>query len=116
MVSDPPSLEEVLWGPSGAMQSIKSGSIYVDSSTISPALARKIAAACAERGVRFLDAPVTGGDWGAKTGELVFMIGGDAAKLKDAAPILGVMGKKLFHLAQNGAGQTFNLSMNVIPT
>ena len=65
MVSDPPAIEDVLWGPRGAMQAIKRGSIYVDSSTISPALARRMAAACAERGARFLDAPVTGGDWGA---------------------------------------------------
>ena len=56
MVSDPPALEEVLWGANGAMQAIRRGSIYVDSSTISPALARKIAVACAERGARFLDA------------------------------------------------------------
>jgi len=114
MVSDPPALEEILWGPSGAMQALKRGSIYVDCSTISPTLARKIAAACAERGVRFLDAPVTGGDWGAKKGELVFMIGGDAAALKDAEAILGVMGKKLFHLGPNGAGQTIKLAMNLI--
>src|SRR5207302_6776303 len=73
MVSDPPALEEVLWGPGGAIEALQRGGIYVDSSTISPALARKIAAACAERGVRFLDAPVTGGDWGAKKGELIFI-------------------------------------------
>jgi 3-hydroxyisobutyrate dehydrogenase-like beta-hydroxyacid dehydrogenase len=114
MVSDPPALEEVLWGPNGAMQALKRGSTYVDCSTISPAFARKIAAACAERGVRFLDAPVTGGDWGAKKGELLFMIGGDAATLKDAEPILGVMGKKWFHLGPNGAGQTVKLAMNLI--
>src|SRR5450755_4091071 len=60
IVSDPPALEEVLWGDDGAMQSLRRDSIYMDSSTISPELARKIAAACAERGVRFLDAPVTG--------------------------------------------------------
>lgn len=114
IVSDPPALEEVLWGDCGAMQSPKRGSIYVDSSTVSPALARKISAACAERGVRFLDAPVTGGDWGAKKGELVFMIGGDAATLKEAEPILSVMGKKLFHLGPNGAGQTIKLAMNSI--
>ena len=114
MISDPPALEEVLWGPCGAMQSLKGGSIYVDSSTVSPALARKIAAACSERSVRFLDAPVTGGDWGAKKGELVFMIGGDAETLKEAEPILGVMGKKLFHLGPNGAGQTIKLAMNAI--
>lgn len=114
IVSDPPALEEVLWGPSGAMQSLKRGSIYVDSSTVSPALARKIAAAGSERGVRFLDAPVTGGDWGAKKGELVFMIGGDAETFKEAEPILSVMGKKLFHLGPNGAGQTIKLAMNAI--
>src|SRR5262249_58850669 len=62
MVSDPPALEQVLWGQDGAMAALKRGSIYMDSSTVSPALARKIAEACAERGVKFLDAPVTGGD------------------------------------------------------
>jgi 3-hydroxyisobutyrate dehydrogenase-like beta-hydroxyacid dehydrogenase len=114
MVSDPLALEEVLWGPGGAMQSLQRGCIYMDSSTISPALARKIAAACAERGARFLDAPVTGGDWGAKKGELLFMVGGDAATLKEAEPILSVMGKKWFHLGPHGAGQTIKLAMNLI--
>src|SRR5258708_24743731 len=114
MVSDPAAHEEVLWGPSGAMQALKRGSTYVDSSTISPILARKIAAACGERGVHFLDAPVTGGDWGAKKGELVFMIGGDAETLKEAEPILGVIGKKWFHLCPTGAGPTIKLAMNVI--
>ncbi len=114
IVSDPPALEDVLWGNCGAIHALKPGSIYVDSSTISPTLARKIAAACAERGVRFLDAPVTGGDWGAKKGELLFMIGGDPATLKEAEPILSVMGKKLFHLGPNGAGQTIKLAMNLI--
>src|SRR5258706_15757744 len=93
MVSDPPALEEILWGPTGAMQALKRGSTYVDSSTISPALARKIASACGERGVRFLDAPVTGGDWGAKKGELIFMVGGDAEKMKNADAIFGVVVK-----------------------
>jgi 3-hydroxyisobutyrate dehydrogenase-like beta-hydroxyacid dehydrogenase len=86
----------------------------MDSSTVSPELARKIAAACAKQGVRFLDAPVTGGDWGAKKGELVFMIGGDAETIKEAEPVLGVMGKKWFHLGPNGAGQTIKLAMNTI--
>lgn len=118
MVSDPPALEEVLWAGEGkndgALGGLRSGSIYIDSSTISPALVRKIAAACAERQVRFLDAPVTGGDWGAREGNLVFMIGGDAATLKEVEPILGVMGKKWFHLGPNGAGQTIKLAMNGI--
>jgi 3-hydroxyisobutyrate dehydrogenase-like beta-hydroxyacid dehydrogenase len=118
IVSDPPALETVLWGQDGkndgALGGLKSGSIYIDSSTISPSLVKKIAAACEERGVRFLDAPVTGGDWGAREGNLVFMIGGDGATFQDAEPILRVMGKKFFHLGPNGAGQTIKLAMNAI--
>jgi 3-hydroxyisobutyrate dehydrogenase-like beta-hydroxyacid dehydrogenase len=118
MVSDPPALEAVLWGHEGqndgALAGLRSGSIYMDSSTVAPSLVQKIAKACQERGVRFLDAPVTGGDWGAREGNLVFMIGGDAETLREAEPIIGVMGKKWFHLGPNGAGQTIKLAMNAI--
>src|SRR5579863_9029830 len=114
IVSDPPALEEVLWGAHGAMNGLRRGSIYMDSSTISPDLARRAAAACAERGVDFLDAPVTGGDWGAKKGELLFMIGGKAEVLDRVKPVLEVMGKKFFLLGPNGAGQTVKLAMNLI--
>jgi 3-hydroxyisobutyrate dehydrogenase-like beta-hydroxyacid dehydrogenase len=118
IVSDPPALEGVLWGGhgqgSGALGSLRPGSIYIDSSTVSPVLARKIGAACAERRIAFLDAPVTGGTWGAEKGELVFMVGGDAQVLKDAEPVFSVMGKRWFHLGPNGAGQTIKLAMNLI--
>jgi 2-hydroxy-3-oxopropionate reductase len=118
IVSDPPALQSVLWGnehqDDGALAGLKRGGIYIDSSTVSPSLVQKISATCKERGVRFLDAPVTGGDWGAREGNLVFMIGGDAETLKQAEPILGVMGKKWFHLGPNGAGQTIKLAMNAI--
>jgi 3-hydroxyisobutyrate dehydrogenase-like beta-hydroxyacid dehydrogenase len=114
IVSDPLALESVLWGEGGALPGLRRGSIYIDSSTISPVLARRIAAACTERGVRFLDAPVTGGTWGAEKGELVFMVGGDAETLKAAEPVLSVMGKRWFHLGSNGAGQTIKLAMNMI--
>jgi 3-hydroxyisobutyrate dehydrogenase-like beta-hydroxyacid dehydrogenase len=118
IVSDPPALESVLWGhegkQDGALGGLKKGSVYIDSSTVSPTLVKKISTACDERGVRFLDAPVTGGDWGAREGNLVFMIGGQAETLKEVEPILGVMGKKWFHLGPNGAGQTIKLAMNAI--
>jgi len=114
IVSDPPALEEVLWSKDGALSGLQRGSIYIDSSTVSPALARKIAAACAERGARFLDAPVTGGTWGAEKGELIFMVGGDAETFKAAEPLLGAMGKRWFHLGPNGAGQIIKLAMNMI--
>jgi 2-hydroxy-3-oxopropionate reductase len=118
IVSDPPALESVLWGNEGkndgALGGLKAGSIYIDSSTVSPVLEKKISLACKERGVRFLDAPVTGGDWGAREGNLVFMIGGDTETLKEVEPVLGVMGKKWFHLGPNGAGQTMKLAMNAL--
>jgi 3-hydroxyisobutyrate dehydrogenase-like beta-hydroxyacid dehydrogenase len=118
MVSDPPALEEVLWGHQGkndgALDGLKPGSTYMDCSTISPTLARKISTACAERNIKFLDAPVTGGDWGAREGTLLFMIGGDAEALKEIEPVLAVMGKKWFHLGPNGAGQTIKLAMNAL--
>jgi len=114
IVSDPPALEEVLWGKDGVMGGLRRGCIYVDSSTVSPALARRAAAACAERGARFLDAPVTGGTWGAEKGELLFMVGGEAGTLAEVEPVLGVLGKRWFHLGANGAGQTIKLAMNLI--
>jgi 2-hydroxy-3-oxopropionate reductase len=114
IVSDPAALEEVLWGQNGAMESLRRGSTYIDSSTVSPALARKVASACTERGVGFLDAPVTGGTWGAEKGELVFMIGGEKETLEHARPALEAMGKHIFLLGPNGAGQTVKLAMNLI--
>ena len=76
VVSDPPALEQVLWGADGAFEGLRRDSVYIDSSTVGPVLARRIADACAQRGVEFLDAPVTGGSWAAEKGDLVFMVGG----------------------------------------
>jgi 3-hydroxyisobutyrate dehydrogenase-like beta-hydroxyacid dehydrogenase len=114
IVSDPPALENVLWRSDGAMAGLRKGSLYIDSSTVTPDLARRAAADCSARGVAFLDAPVTGGTWGAEKGELVFMIGGDADVLKRAQPVLDAVGKKFFLLGPNGAGQTVKLGMNLI--
>ena len=114
IVSDPPALESVLWGGEGALGSMARGSLLIDSSTVSPALARRVAADCAARGIEFLDAPVTGGTWGAEKGELVFMVGGKSETLERARPVLEAMGKRLFHLGENGAGQTVKLAMNLI--
>lgn len=114
IVSDPPALEEVLNGANGVFAGLRRGSIYIESSTISPDLARRTAASCAERGIDFLDAPVTGGTWGAEKGELLFMIGGKAETLERAKPVLEAVGKKFFLLGPNGAGQTVKLAMNLI--
>jgi 3-hydroxyisobutyrate dehydrogenase-like beta-hydroxyacid dehydrogenase len=114
MVSDPPALEEVLWGCKGAIEGLQKSSVLIDSSTVSPALARRAAAACAEREAEFLDAPVTGGTWGAEKGELVFMVGGRKEVLEKVQPVLAALGKKSFHLGGYGAGQTIKLAMNMI--
>src|SRR5712691_10529405 len=114
IVSDPPALEEVAFGKDGLIRGLRSGSVLVDSSTVSPALARRLAAACAERGAEFLDAPVTGGTWGAEKGDLVFMVGGKKEVLERVEPVLSAMGKRFFHLGPHGAGQTTKLAMNLI--
>jgi len=114
IVSDPPAIEEILWGAGNALDGLRRGSTLIDSSTISPDLTRRVAAACAEKGVDYLDAPVTGGDWGAKKGELVFMIGGKPEVFERVKPVFEAMGKKFFLLGPNGSGQTVKLAMNLI--
>jgi 3-hydroxyisobutyrate dehydrogenase-like beta-hydroxyacid dehydrogenase len=114
IVSDPPALEEVLWGQDGALEGLRRGTTYIDSSTVSPDLVRKVGKTCKERGVGFLDAPVTGGTWGAEKGELVFMVGGEKEVLERAKPVLQTLGKRIFLLGPNGAGQAVKLAMNLI--
>lgn len=114
IVSDPPALESVLWGESGVFAGLKPGSLIIESSTVSPGLEKRAAAAAAVQGAEFLEAPVTGGTWGAEKGELVFMVGGEAATLKRAEPMLGALGKRWFHLGPIGAGQTVKLAMNLL--
>ncbi|HKS65891.1 MAG TPA: NAD(P)-dependent oxidoreductase [Candidatus Acidoferrales bacterium] len=114
IVSDPPAVEQVLWGDAGALEGLRRGSVYIDSSTVSPDLARRAANACSERGVDYLDAPVTGGTWGAEKGELVFMIGGSQQTLDRVKPVFEAVGKRFFLLGPNGAGQTVKLAMNLL--
>ena len=114
IVSDPPALEQVLWGEQGALEGLRRGSVLVDSSTVSPMLARRIAGACAERGIEFLDAPVTGGTWGAEKGELTIMVGGPAETLARVEPVFAPLAKRWIHLGPNGAGQTVKLAMNLL--
>jgi 3-hydroxyisobutyrate dehydrogenase-like beta-hydroxyacid dehydrogenase len=114
IVSDPPAVEQVLWGKDGVFAGLRRGSVLVDSSTVSPELARRSAAACSERGIEYLDAPVTGGTWGAEKGELVMMVGGAAETLKRVEPVFEAIAKRWFHLGPAGAGQTVKLAMNLL--
>ncbi|MGH9679944.1 MAG: NAD(P)-dependent oxidoreductase [Candidatus Acidiferrales bacterium] len=114
IVSDPPALESVLWGEDGVFAGLRKGSAVIESSTVNPGLEKRAAAAAAALGAEFLEAPLTGGTWGAEKGELVFMVGGEASTLKRLEPILGVMGKKWFHLGPVGNGQTVKVAMNLL--
>lgn len=102
---DTPDVEKVVLGPGGILEAAHPGLIYVDNSTIKPATARQIAAKLAEKGAFALDAPVSGGDIGAKNGTLAIMVGGDVSALEKVMPIFNAMGKTITHVGEAGAGQ-----------
>jgi len=105
IVSDTPDVEAVLFGPDGVADGAARGSLVVDMSTISPSATRDFAGRLAERGVAMLDAPVSGGSEGAKKGTLSIFVGGEAADLERARPVLAAMGTTITHLGPIGSGQ-----------
>lgn len=102
---DSPDVESVVLGPGGIIESAHPGLVYVDNSTVKPATARLLAARLAEKGVAALDAPVSGGDIGARNATLTIMVGGEAAALEKARPVFQAMGKTVTHVGDAGAGQ-----------
>jgi len=114
IVSDSAAVEEVVAGKGGILETLKSGALVIDSSTISPSVSRKMASQAAAKGAGWLDAPVTGSKHGAEKGELTFMIGGDRAALDQALPVLQVLGKKHIYCGTHGAGLSAKLAQNVI--
>ncbi len=114
IVTDSPDVESVLVArDDAAIHGLAAGSVVIDMSTISPAVTRDIAAQLAERGVSMLDAPVSGGDTGAKAGTLSIMVGGEADVLERCRPALEAMGSTITHCGPNGAGQTVKLCNQV---
>jgi 2-hydroxy-3-oxopropionate reductase len=105
IVSDDTALRKVLGGPEGAIAAARPGSLVIDMSTVSPALARELAEEATARGVGFLDAPVSGGDVGARDGTLSIMVGGSAADVERARPVFEVLGSRVTHVGAAGAGQ-----------
>lgn len=105
-------VEGLYLGESGLLQQIAPGSLVLECSTIAPESARKVHAAASARGIALLDAPVSGGTAGAAAGTLTFMVGGDAAVLERARPVLSAMGKNLFHAGPDGAGQVAKVCNN----
>jgi 2-hydroxy-3-oxopropionate reductase len=105
ILKDDAVVRAVLGGPEGAIAAAPAGALVVDMSTVSPALARELAAEAGARGVAFLDAPVSGGDVGARDGTLSIMVGGEAADLERARPVFEVLGSRVTHVGAAGAGQ-----------
>ncbi|MCW2982039.1 MAG: 2-hydroxy-3-oxopropionate reductase [Solirubrobacterales bacterium] len=105
IVKDDAAVREVLSGPEGAIGATPAGSLVIDMSTVSPALARELAEEAAAREVGFLDAPVSGGDVGARDGTLSIMVGGEAAEVERARPVFEVLGSRVTHVGAAGAGQ-----------
>jgi 2-hydroxy-3-oxopropionate reductase len=102
---DSPDVEKIVFGEDGIIFGGKPGLIFVDNSTIKPAVARTIAISLAEKGILALDAPVSGGDIGAINGTLTIMVGGPSEALEKVRPIFEVMGKTITHIGDAGSGQ-----------
>jgi 2-hydroxy-3-oxopropionate reductase len=111
MVPDTPDVELVLTGPNGVLSELKPGTVVIDMSTISPGVTKKLSGMVAAKGGSMLDAPVSGGEIGAKNATLTIMVGGDEKTFERARPILACMGKpeSVTYIGDSGAGQVAKL-------
>jgi 2-hydroxy-3-oxopropionate reductase len=114
MLPNSPDVELVALGKDGIVEGAKSGLIFVDMSTISPLVSQKVAQALAPKGVRMLDAPVSGGEKGAIDGALSIMVGGDQDVFDSVLPILQAMGKTITRLGPLGFGGFTKLANQII--
>ncbi|MBL8098949.1 MAG: NAD-binding protein [Anaerolineales bacterium] len=102
---DSPDVEKVALGENGIIHGAHNGLIFIDNSTIKPASARMIAEKLKEKNIFALDAPVSGGDIGAKNGTLTIMVGGEVSAVEKSMPVFQAMGKTVTHVGESGAGQ-----------
>jgi 3-hydroxyisobutyrate dehydrogenase len=113
---DTPDVEAVVIGPGGLAEAARPGLIVVDHSTISPAATRRMAEALGGHGVAFLDAPVSGGDVGARNATLSIMVGGDGQAFATVMPLLTRVGKTITHCGPSGTGQLTKLVNQILVT
>jgi 3-hydroxyisobutyrate dehydrogenase len=114
MVTDSPDVEDVLLGSNGVIHGGKPGLIVIDMSTISPLVTRRISGELAKKGIRMLDAPVSGGEKGAREATLSIMVGGPRDAFEECLPIFECLGKKITYMGTTGMGQTAKLCNQVI--
>jgi len=114
MLSDSPQVEEVLAGENGVFEGVWEGALLVDMSTISPVVAKELAAEARERGASMLDAPVSGGEPGAEAGTLSIMVGGSVEDFDRAQPLFEVMGTTVVHVGDSGTGQVVKACNQIV--
>ncbi|PYN79838.1 MAG: 3-hydroxyisobutyrate dehydrogenase [Candidatus Rokuibacteriota bacterium] len=107
-------VESAYLGAGGILEGVVAGRLCIDMSTIDPSVSRRVAEAVSRRGVRFLDAPVSGGVPRAQDGTLAIMVGGDARDLEEARPVLAAMGANIIHVGPVGSGEVAKLCNNLI--
>ncbi|MBW2440276.1 MAG: 2-hydroxy-3-oxopropionate reductase [Deltaproteobacteria bacterium] len=114
MVPDTPDVEKVLFGENGVAEGLSAGKIVIDMSSISPVETKQFAARINELGCKYLDAPVSGGEVGAKAGTLTIMVGGDQETFDKALPLFELMGQNITLVGGNGDGQTCKVANQII--
>ena len=114
MVVDAPEVETVLFGDQGAVEALSDGALAIDMSTIAPTAARAIGERLTERGIGFLDAPVTGSRPRAEDGSLTIMVGGEASDFERARPLFEAMGKLIVHVGPSGHGAMTKVIANTV--
>ena len=114
MVPDTPDVERVLFGPAGAAEGLSPGKIAMDMSSISPSATKGFAARLGALGCEYVDAPVSGGEVGARNATLTIMVGANEATFRKVQPILGLMGKTITLVGGNGAGQTCKVANQIM--
>lgn len=114
MVSDDEAVKQIYTGADGLLSHANPGKLAIDMSTVSPSTSRYLAQSCQERGMDFIDAPVSGSVKPAQDGTLIIMVGGAEQAFKKATPIFDVIGKLSIHLGENGAGSSAKLAINYL--
>src|SRR4051794_16212946 len=114
MVPDSPDVQDVLLGEDGVFANAKEGTLVIDFSSIRPDVTVELAKAAQDKGFRLLDAPVSGGEAGAKNAALSIMVGGSTEDFAEAKPLFDAVGKTVVHVGGNGAGQTVKAANQLI--
>jgi 2-hydroxy-3-oxopropionate reductase len=114
MLPNSPDVRQVVLGERGVLDGARPGLLLIDTSSIAPGVARELSQAAAERGVRMLDAPVSGGEPKAKDGTLSFMVGGACADFEEVRELLAAMGKNIAWIGEAGSGQVAKLANQII--